>query len=134
MTESGYEQYANYSEMTGVPEGKGFREQLGGQELEFTRDPDSAEGKLLFSLVNQDVDPVELVNQAVEAKAAGLILLNGYAVTLTEFPSLHCQHGSFRPSRLNTTVPVHLKVEPWWNPARSPVRCLTFPPGAPRVA
>ena len=119
LTESGYEQYANYSEMTGVPEGKGFREQLGGQELEFTRDPDSAEGKLLFSLVNQDVDPVELVNQAVEAKAAGLILLNGYAVTLTEFPLPIANMEAFWLNAIEYNGASTLKVEPWWNPSET---------------
>ncbi len=116
MSRYNYETYVNYAEMTGVPDGKGFREQLGGQEFEFTKDPADAEGKLLFSLVSEDVDPVELVNQAVEAKAAGLILLNGSGVTLTEFPLPIASLMAFFFEMVERDIQGNvLRVEGFWN-------------------
>lgn len=115
MTQYGYETYINYSELAGVPEGKGFREQLGDREFEFTKDPADAEGKLLFSPVSEDVDPVELVNQAMEAKAAGLILVNGSQVTLTEFPLPIASLMALYFNIMERDIQGNIRVEGFWN-------------------
>ena len=106
-----------YSEMRGVPEGKGFKEQLGGQDLQYTRDPASAEGKLLFSMVEEGVEPADLVAQAVESKAAGLVLINGQTVTLTEFPLPIAAMNAFSLSFIEFNIKEGgtLRVEPFWN-------------------
>lgn len=113
---SGERMYFYYEEIPGVPEGKGFREQLGDQEFQITRDPADAEGKLLFSALPEGVEAAELVAQAVEAKAAGLLILDGFSVTLTEFPLPVAVTESMWPDILEQgMVGDTVRVEGYWN-------------------
>ena len=106
----------SYAEIANVPEGKGFREQLGDQEFQFTRDPAEAEGKLLFSALTEGVEAADLVEQAVEAKAAGLFIINGFSVTLTEFPLPVAAIGSLYFEGLERNIEGNtIRIEGYWN-------------------
>ncbi len=65
----------NYYELPNVPAGKGFRESLLGQRLEYTTIPEDAEGKLLFTRIF-DTNADEAIEKAAETGAMGLVLVS----------------------------------------------------------
>ncbi len=122
--------YVVYTEVTGVPEGKTFREQLKGQSFDYTDSLEDAQGKLVFCPF-QGGSADDLIVQASQAGAAGLILVgrdpaedNGWSIveaTATRFdvPTCVSFENQYRFLLNNNPDAEQLRVDETWNPART---------------